>query len=441
MKLRFAPSPTGYLHLGNTRTLLINYLLAQQLGADFILRLDDTDNARCKPEYVDQIIADLAWLGVNYSHIVKQSGRNALYQKAIEHLKSDGYLYPCFESKEELDFKRKRQLSQGRPPLYDQAALSLTRQQIQNLMDQGHQPHWRFKISPDMIQWQDLAHGTLSFEGAHLSDPVVIRGDGTPLFTLVGIIDDLDMKITHIVRGDDHITNTAVQLQIAKAMGADPTQFSFAHVPLLTDASGAGLSKRLGSLSLKDLQAEGYEPYAIANYLSTLGMGEKPLHTTSYADLTGHLDLSKLGKSSPKFSMDDLKRTNSDILHHLNFDQVSFRHDNLTADFWQAVQGNLNTQSDLQGLLDICFGQITPIITDDVFIKLALDQLPPEPWSQHTWGQWTQALSQQTERKGKSLYMPLRLALTAQEHGPEMKKLLPYVGYAKAQKRLNGETI
>lgn len=444
MKLRFAPSPTGYLHVGNARTLLLNWLYAKKHGATFFLRFDDTDLERSRDDYADQIRKDLAWLGLTYDQEIRQSDRLPLYQQAAEKLKSLGRLYPCYETKEELDFKRKRQLAQGRPPLYDRAALRLSPETLEQYQKEGRLPHWRFKLEASTMTWHDLAHGPLSFKGEHLSDPILIRENGAPVFTLSGIVDDLDMGITHIIRGDDHITNTAIQLQIFEALGGKSSDVTLAHVPLLTGMQGEGLSKRLGSLSLKDLKEEGLEPLALLNYLSTLGMSEDIDIGLSLEGLAKTFDLSKLGRSAPKFSREDLDRVNAKVLHKMPFSFIKERlmalgFKDISEAFWETIKGNLSKLDDIALFGRICFSEITPTIEDADYLKTAKEALPPEPWDHETWVKWTTRLKEETGRKGKALFMPLRQALTGEDHGPEMQSLLPFIGYDKALKRLSGQ--
>jgi glutamyl-tRNA synthetase len=444
MRLRFAPSPTGFIHVGNTRTLLVNWLYAKRHNATFYLRFDDTDAERSKVEYEDQIVKDLAWLGLSYEKVFRQSERLEIYAKAADILKASGRLYPCYETKTELDFKRKRLLSQGRPPIYDRAARNLTPDQIQAFEKEGRKPHWRFLLTADEIKWNDLAHGPLSFQGANLSDPILVREDGTPVFTLSGMVDDMEMAITHIIRGDDHITNTAIQIQILEALGGKGSDFNFGHIPLLTGAQGEGLSKRLGSLSLQELRADDYEPLAITNYLANLGLPEGMPLAFSLDELANQFDLQKLGKSAPKFSLEGMERTNADILHHMPYQQVkehlkAHGYESVSEDFWEIVKGNLIRLRDLKPYLTMCFGEISPVVEDQAYLNQAIDVLPSEPWNDTTWEQWTNTLKESTGRKGKDLFMPLRLALTAESHGPEMKKFLPFIGYSKAKQRLSGD--
>ncbi len=446
MKLRFAPSPTGYLHVGNARTLLLNWFQAKKNNAEFVLRFDDTDQERSEDKYVDQIRTDLHWLGIDYSNELKQSDRLDLYARAAKTLKDSGRLYPCYETKNELDFKRKRQLSQGRPPVYDRAALRLSQEEIKEFEAEGSTPHWRFKLDQEAsITWEDAAHGTLTFEAKHFSDPILLRENGAPVYTLSGVVDDLDMGITHIIRGDDHISNTAIQIQLMEALGGSGNDFIFAHMPLLTGSDGGGLSKRLGSLGLKDLKEQQVEPMSILSYLGTLGNSSDAETYTSTEAFLEKFDLKNFGKSAPKFSMEDLERTNEKFLQLVSFDQIKERLNqlgftNITPEFWLTIQGNLKYLTDVKELYDICYNNITPHVEDQDYMATALNLLPETPWTTDTWKEWTCALKEKTGRKGRELFMPLRQALTAANHGPEMKNILPFIGPEKTMKRLKGET-
>lgn len=444
-KLRFAPSPTGLLHIGNARTALITWLYARHHQGQFVLRFDDTDRERSKDAYVEAIYRDLKWLGIDYDLEARQSDRLSLYEKAAAKLKSSGRLYPCYETPVELDFKRRRQLSQGKPPLYDRAALKLTAEDIKAYEAEGRKPHWRFKIENKLVEWQDMVHGLLSFHGENISDPILIREDGSPLFTLSGMVDDIEMGMTHIIRGEDHISNTAVQIQIMEALGAQMHDFTFAHLPLLTGEQGEGLSKRFGSLSLESLRQAGLEPVALATYLTKLGTSEDITPVRTMADLVEAFDISRFSKSPPKFSMEGLERLNAKHLHNVAYQDIKPRLMDLglfdvTEPFWKAVHGNLTKLEDLRHIQQICEGGVRPVIEDGDYIEIARTLLPPAPWDEATWGIWTQAVKEKTGRKGKDLFMPLRLALTGDVHGPEMRVLLPLIGPEKATSRLYGGT-
>jgi glutamyl-tRNA synthetase len=436
--VRFAPSPTGLLHVGNARVALINWLFAKASGGRFILRLDDTDLERSKPEYVTAIEDDLSWLGLTWDRKEFQSKRLDHYTAAAESLKAAGRLYPCWETAEELEYKRKRQMALGKPPVYDRAALSLTPDAIAKLEAEGRKPHWRFKLEHEEVRWDDLVRGASHYHGANLSDPVLIRGDGSFLYTLPSVVDDMEFGVTHIVRGEDHVTNTAPQIQLFQALGGTPP--SFAHLPLLTGAGGEGLSKRLGSGSLADLRGQGVEAMALNSLLAKLGSSDAIEIRHSLADLAAEFAWDKFGRGTPKFDMAELERLDARLLHSAPFEEVRDRLDLPGADeaFWLAVRANLTLLADAKEWWAICRAELSPVIEDEGFTQAAAALLPPEPWDSTTWGAWTEAVKQATGRKGKTLFHPLRLALTGRENGPELKSLLPLMGRARAEARLAG---
>ncbi|MFN7710595.1 MAG: glutamate--tRNA ligase [Holosporales bacterium] len=444
--LRFAPSPTGLLHIGNARTCLINWAYARHVGGDLILRLDDTDLERSREEYAVALQEDLRWLGVDWQRYEKQSARLDRYALAAEALKKSGRLYPCYERPEELELKRKLALTQGKPPLYDRAALQLTEDERRKLEAEGRKPHWRFKLLPGEIQWNDLVHGTLKFDASNLSDPVLVREDGMPVYTLSSVVDDHEMGVTHILRAEDHITNTAIQIQLFEALSGTPCALTFGHFPLVVDAQGEKLSKRLGTLGLRELGANGIEPLALASYLLTLGTSDDIHAFGTVAELIAAYDVEKFSKSSPRFNMEDLDRINQRYLHALPFSLVQDRIElcdlrpSVDEAFWSVVRGNLTTLKDIHHWHQAAYGQITPIIEEHDYVAQALDLLPQAPWDETTWKTWTSALASATGRKGRTLFMPLRQALTGEAHGPEMQFFLPYIGYEKARCRLMGQT-
>ena len=438
MKLRFAPSPTGRLHVGNARVALINWLYARQNGGAFLLRMDDTDEERSTAEFAAAIEQDLTWLGLAWDAFARQSERTERYDLAAETLKASGRLYPCYETADELSLKRKAQLSAGRPPLYDRAALNLSEEKRAAYEAEGRRPHWRFKLEHTAIDWDDLVRGPQHFEGDKLSDPVLIREDGRPLYTLSSVVDDAELGVTHVLRGEDHVANTAVQVQLFEALGAEvPT---FGHLPLLTDSEGKGLSKRLGSLSLEALRAEGLEPMTLNAYLAALGTSEHAEPALDLAELVGRFDLSRYGRAAPKFDPADLDHLNARLLHILPFEAVSARLPSLDEETWEAIRPNLVKLDEVEGWLSICRRTLTPVIEEPDYAAEAAKLLPPEPWDEATWGTWTGELKAATGRKGKQLFLPLRLALTGLPHGPELKALLPLIGRERAEKRLRGET-
>jgi glutamyl-tRNA synthetase len=438
MKLRFAPSPTGLLHVGNARVALANWLLARQQGGSVLLRLDDTDTARSKAEYAEALAEDLRWLGLDWDESFRQSDRLPLYAAAAERLKAGGRLYPCLENEEELRSKRERQLRAGKPPLYDRAALTLTADQIARARANGKEPYWRFKLSHRTIAWRDGVLGERQVKLTALSDPVLIRADGMPLYTFTSVVDDLEGGVTHILRGEDHVTNTGVQLDLWEALGGDPRALSFAHLPLLTDAEGGPLSKRLGSLSLRQLRRDGIEPAALAGYLAALGTAQDPVPGLP-ADLVAGFRLGAISRSPARFDPRQLLALNRRWLQSAPFDAV--RHtlpDGADERFWHAVRGNLDLLTEARAWWQVVAGTVVPPPQEEArdLLRAAVEALPPEPWSEETWGAWTAALREATGAKGRALFLPLRLALTGEEHGPELKALLPLMGRERALLRL-----
>lgn len=452
IRVRFAPSPTGFLHIGNARAALINWLFARhhQLNgktASFMLRLDDTDLERSQDRFTTAIHTDLAWLGLTHDCYKKQSDRFERYGQIVEKLKEMGRLYPCFETPEELDFKRKRQLSRGEPPIYDRASLKLTAEQRENFIREGRQPHWRFLLEDKDIQWTDLVRGPTHFHGKTLSDPVLIRGDGAYLYTLTSVVDDIDFAVTHILRGEDHVTNTSVQIQLFEALGKNPAELQFGHTTLLMDAAGGALSKRLGSLSLGELRDQGIEPMAINSLLARLGTSHSVEPRLTLDELARDFDLSFFSRTPPRFDPADLRGLNHKLYQIMPYDDVKNRLNHLgfsdiTPAVWEIIRGNIHHLSELKMWQDVCFGTIDPLsiplsMADEKdYLKDALDALPPAPWDTATWALWTGALKEKTSRKGRVLFMPLRQALTGMDHGPEMKDLLPIIGYERALERL-----
>jgi glutamyl-tRNA synthetase len=438
VRVRFAPSPTGWLHVGNARLALINYLFARHAGGHFVLRLDDTDTGRSSEEYADGIGHDLRWLGLGWDETFRQSDRRARYAEMAERLKQSGRLYPCFESEEELRAKREQRLKRGQAPVYDRAMLKLTPQQREAAEAGGKRPYWRFLLSGGHVGWDDLVLGQRQVKLPAVSDPVLIRADGTPLYTFCSVVDDLDGGTTHIIRGEDHITNTGVQLDILAALGGDPARVRFAHLPLLTDENGEKLSKRFDSLSLRRLRADGVEPAAITSYLARLGSSHDPVPATLEA-LAADFDFGAFSASSARFDGTQLQALNRRVLHGLPFATVAERlPPGATEAFWLAVRGNLDLLNEARGWWDVVAGTIVPPVIEGegAFMRTALDLLPAEPWSESVWSEWTDALKAQTGRKGRALFLPLRLALTGEEQGPDLKALLPLMGRARAAARL-----
>jgi glutamyl-tRNA synthetase len=439
MKLRFAPSPTGLLHVGNARVALVNWLLARQRGGTVLLRLDDTDTERSRTEYAEALEEDLRWLGLDWDESFRQSDRMALYASAAERLKASGRLYPCLETEEELRAKREHRLKQGRPPIYDRGALKMTAEQLARAIANGKTPHWRFLLTNRMVEWQDGVLGRRQVKLPSLSDPVLIRADGTPLYTFTSVVDDLDSGVTHVVRGEDHVTNTGVQLDLWEALGGNPAALGFAHLPLLTDADGGPLSKRLGSLSLRQLRREGMEPAALAGYLVALGTSRDPAPAMP-RELVAGFDLTAISHSPARFDPAQLLAQNRRLLHAASFESVRDRlPEGADEAFWNAIRGNLDLLREARDWFEVVRGTVVPPVQPgqgEVF-RAALAAQPPEPWDDTTWAAWTSAIQESTGRKGKSLFLPLRLALTGEEHGPDLKTLLPLIGRDRAAQRLS----
>ena len=443
VRVRFAPSPTGRLHVGNIYIALANWLFARRHAGVFVLRLDDTDRERSTAEFAKGIDEDLRWLGLDWQEKVRQSDRFASYDAAVAKLKAAGRLYPCYETPEELELKRKSQLQRHLPPVYDRAALKLTDAERRRLEAAGQRPHWRFLLERTDVRWDDLVRGPQHIDEASQSDPVLVRADGTYLYTLPSVVDDIELGITHIIRGADHVTNTGTQIQLFRALGAEPARFG--HLPLLADIGGEGLSKRAGSLSIADLRAAGIEAMAVDSYLAHLGTVDRIEPKLQLDELAGGFALDRYNAATPKFDLAELEHLSARVLHVTPFAAVSGRLAGLGLSgvdefLWTIARANIGKLADLREWLEVCRGAITPVIDDASFAASAAALLPPEPWNGSTWSAWTAAVRDATGRKGKDLFRPLRLALTGRDHGPEMKDLLPLIGRDKAAARLRGET-
>lgn len=431
--VRFAPSPTGYLHIGNARIALWNYLLARNIGGKFILRLDDTDLERSREEYAEALKEDLRWLGVTWDSFERQSIRVPRYFEILDRMKRDGLIYPAYETPEELERKRKRQQARGLPPVYDRASLKLTIEERAALESMGRAPHWRFKLSGKRVEWQDGVRGACHIETSSLSDPVLVRADGTVLYTFASVVDDHDMGVTDVIRGEDHVANTAVQIEIFRALGGEPPRF--AHINLITAASGEAMSKRTGALSIRSFRAAGADPLAVATVAVLTGTSESVHPFASMDELASRADLAKISRALTKFDPEDIMHLSARMLHQKPYDAVR---DALSVmgivgpkaeAFWLAVRPNLEAIDQALSWWHIVNGPIAPHVRPDpALIERARDLLPPAPWDETTWSTWTNAVKEATGAKGKALFMPLRLALTGVEHGPELKLLLPLIG-------------
>lgn len=444
--VRFAPSPTGYIHIGNTRTALSNWLFAQKNGGKFILRYDDTDVERSRDEYARAIAVDLDWLGVKPDRVEYQSKRFDVYGRAVEKLKQSGLLYACYETADELERRRKLRLARRLPPVYGREGLKLTDEEKAAFQAEGRKPHWRFLL-PNFdadpfntkrteVHWDDLVRGPQTVDLASMSDPVLVREDGTYLYTLPSVVDDIDLGITHIIRGDDHVTNTGVQIAIFEALGAKAPVFG--HHNLLTTISGEGLSKRTGALSVGSLREAGFEPMAVASLAVLIGTSESVSASANMESLAERFDLASISKSSAKFDPAELDTLNRALLHEMPFSEAKLRLAALgisgdkAEPFWLAVRGNLDRFKDAAHWWSIVDGELreTPDFSEEdcAFLREAFTLLPPAPWDHQTWKIWADSVKGATGRKGKNLFMPLRLALTGQAHGPELADLLVLIG-------------
>ncbi|HTM83197.1 glutamate--tRNA ligase [Asticcacaulis sp.] len=444
VKVRFAPSPTGRIHAGNVRAALVNWLFAQKHQGIFVLRIDDTDLERSTRENEDLIETDLKWLGLEWDERYNQSKRFDIYQKCAEALKADGRLYACYETADELDRRRKVQLSRGLPPIYDRAALSLTAEEIAAFEAEGRKPHWRFKLEGKRVAWEDLVRGHCEVDTTSMSDPVLIREDGAFLYTLPSVVDDIDMKISHVIRGEDHVANTGTQLEIFEALsaffGGSPLPV-FAHMPLLVGADGEGLSKRLGSMSISQMRDDGLEPLAITSHLAKIGTSDALEAAPSLLALVEGQDFDKMGRAPARYDFADLMRLNAQVLQGLSYADVKTRLEDFGADlgelFWDTVKPNLHRFAEVVLWVKIVEGDIEPIISDPALIARALELLPAD-YGRDSWSVWTSAIKETTGAKGRALFMPLRLALTGQEHGPDMGALSFLIGRYKIAQRLQG---
>lgn len=428
---RFAPSPTGYLHIGNLRTALFNYLIARKAGGTFILRLDDTDPVRSKPEYADAIKEDLEWLGLTWDRVETQSSRLDRYAAAADRLREIGRFYEAFETPTELDLKRKKQLNMGKPPVYDRAALALSDDARAALRAERGDGVWRFKLDHERIEWSDGILGDTSIDAASVSDPVLIRADGQVLYTLASVVDDTEMGVTNVVRGSDHVTNTATQIQIIEALGGHVP--SFAHHSLLTGPQGEGLSKRLGSLALRDMRARGVEPMAILSHLARLGSSQTAEMAGSMEDLIAGFEVSTFGTAPTKFDEADLDAISARVIGATPFEDVAEEiaaagvPAEIAEQFWSVVRENIATRAEAADWWAVFKGEISPMVADEdkEFVEKAFSMLPPLPYTPETWGAWTAAVKDATGRKGKGLFMPLRHAITGRKRGPEMADVMP----------------
>ena len=435
---RFAPSPTGLLHLGNIRTALINWLYARTHNGKFILRIDDTDQERSKDEYISKIKYDLEWLGIDYDDTFNQSSRFERYREQFEKLKADGRIYPCYETPEELERKRKLQMASGGKQVYDRSSLSLTDEEKRTYEDDGRKPHWRFLLQTERLKWNDLLKGELDIDLTSLSDPVLFREDGVPLYTFSSAVDDIDYNITNVIRGDDHTSNTAVQIEIINAI--DKNRITFAHHALLKASSGDKLSKRDNVISIDSFRKSNLEPLAILSLLATIGTSQSIELKDSLNQIISEFKLETISTSPGRIEIDVLNALNKKQVQKLNFDEVSERLKNIDEKidekFWNTIRSNLETVESVKQWSDIVFDSKLIEAEDKEYIKSAMELIPDDPWDENTWELWTSAIKEKTGRKGKELFLPLREAFTGMSHGPEMKLLIQLIGREKILERV-----
>ena len=435
---RFAPSPTGLLHLGNIRTALINWLYARTNNGKFILRIDDTDLERSKDEYISQIKYDLDWLGIDYDETFNQSSRFDRYREQFEKLKADGRIYPCYETPEELERKRKLLIAAGGKQVYDRSAKELTDQQKKDYEAEGRKPHWRFLLKTERMKWDDLLKGEIDIDLTSLSDPVLFREDGVPLYTFSSAVDDIDYGITNVIRGDDHTSNTAVQVEIINAL--DQNKITFAHHALLKASSGDKLSKRDNVISISSFREANMEPISILSLLATIGTSNSIELKDNIDQIKSEFKLSTISTSPGRIEIDVLNALNKKQVQKYNFSEIEERlkkiDEKIDQKFWETIRGNLNVVEDIKQWTDIVFNSETIKPSDKDYIKIAMELIPDDPWNDETWGLWTSAIKEKTGRKGKELFLPLREAFTGLNHGPEMKLLIQLLGREKIIERV-----
>ena len=439
-KLRFAPSPTGELHVGNARTALVNFLFAKSNNGILLLRIDDTDKERSEKKFEESIKNDLLWLGIKWDMMDRQSNRFENYTNAIKILEENGRAYRCYETPEELSLRRKSQLMSGRPPVYDRQALNLTEKDHLKFEKMGKKAHWRFKLIHEDVIWNDMIRGECNYNMSSLSDPVIMREDGKPIYTLASVIDDIDHKITHIIRGEDHVTNSAAQIQLFDALGAKPPKLG--HLSLLSGSEGEGLSKRIGSLSLGSIKEKNIENISLVSMLSSIGTSQSITHFGNIDSIIEKFDINNFSRNTAKFDINELFQINQKVLQNYDFSEVerklNIMDDNVSEVFWDNVKGNLDTFPEIETWVKVVYGEIIPIIEDERLMNFALNSLPKNI-DELTWREWTKAITDASGIKGKELYLSLRKALTGLASGPELANLLPIIGKQKIISRLNGE--
>jgi glutamyl-tRNA synthetase len=421
--LRFAPSPTGFLHIGNARVAVLNYLYSKKNNLDFFLRIDDTDNTRSEEKYVDSIYKDLEWLGIKYSKVVKQSSRSEKYKDVFNYLKNKQLIYPCFETQEELTIKRKVQLNQGKPPIYDRASLNLNKNEISSLISKGKQPHWRLRLNERSISWNDEIHGEIKFDNLSISDPVLFRSDEMPLFTITSVVDDIDFKVTNILRGDDHITNTAAQIKLFEYLGAQIPKFG--HFPLMRSKTGVGLSKRLNSFSLNEIGKKKIFPIVLLNYLTKIGSSVSIENVDNLEKLKTDFQINNFSKNSVLFDEDDLDRMNSKYLKGLSFDVLKKNFDiNCDEKFWEIIKKNIEKIDEIEEWKEIIFNGKNLKVSVNPELLESIKKLIPNEINENSWKTWTDKILEENKIKPKELFVTMRLLLTGKKFGPSMNELL-----------------
>lgn len=436
---RFAPSPTGLLHIGNCRTALLAWLLTKSQNGKFILRIDDTDVVRSKREYENAIKRDLEWLGLKWDETFRQSERIELYQLAKKKLIENGRLYPCYESQEELDIKRKGLMKRGLPPIYDRAALKLTERQKRELESAGINPHWRFLLNTEDIIWNDLIRGEMHFKAENITDPILFKEDGSMTYTLASVVDDIEMNISHIMRGEDHLTNSATHIQIFKALGAKKIP-ELAHLSLLSSKTGE-ISKRLGGFDIASLRESGIEAMTINSFLAKIGTSDAIECYYSLNELQSSFDVHKFSKAPINYDYEDLRKFNVKMIHHMPFSNNRLNELDMPKaceQFWNAMHGNIDTLAEAKVWYDVCYGNIATKKDEGnkEFLMIAANILQSLEWNENIWNVWIKAIQEKTHKKGKDLFMPLRLAITGYQSGPEMKSMMYLIGKNKVIERL-----
>ena len=433
--LRFAPSPTGFLHIGNARVAVLNYLYSKKNDLDFFLRIDDTDNSRSEEKFVDSIYKDLEWLGIKYSKVVRQSSRSEKYKDVFNDLKNKELIYPCFETQEELAIKRKVQLNQGKPPIYDRASLNLNKNEISNLISKGKQPHWRLRLDERSISWNDEIHGEIKFDNLSISDPVLFRSDEMPLFTITSVVDDIDFKVTNILRGDDHITNTAAQIKLFEYLGGQIPKFG--HFPLMRSKTGAGLSKRFNSFSINEIGKKKIFPIVLLNYLTKIGSSVSIETIDDLEKLKTDFQINHFSKNSVLFDEDDLYRMNSKYLKYLPFDVLKKNFDvNCDKRFWEIIKKNIEKIDEVEEWKEIILNGTDLKISVSPELLESIKKFIPNEINEKSWKIWTDKILEENIIKPKELFVTIRLLLTGKKFGPSMNELLTLLERKEIFKRI-----